>query len=89
MLRMLPQFSDSTITRTRDYAVLDTMDVVVDVGGVYDPEKNRYDHHQVAIKISRRSKLKLLDNFQGFLLPSLQDSLKQRWSDLQVFNPES
>lgn len=32
--------------RTRDPAVLDTCDVVVDVGGVYDPAKNRFDHHQ-------------------------------------------
>ena len=32
--------------RTRDQTVLDTCDVVVDVGGTYDPEKHRYDHHQ-------------------------------------------
>jgi uncharacterized UPF0160 family protein len=32
--------------RTRDQKVLDTCDIVVDVGGVFDPEKHRYDHHQ-------------------------------------------
>jgi len=26
--------------------VLNTLDVLVDVGDVYDPERNRYDHHQ-------------------------------------------
>lgn len=26
--------------------VLETLDAVVDVGGVYDPSKDRYDHHQ-------------------------------------------
>ena len=26
--------------------VLDTMDAVLDVGGVYDHETDRYDHHQ-------------------------------------------
>lgn len=26
--------------------VLDTLDVVIDVGGTYEPEKDRYDHHQ-------------------------------------------
>lgn len=26
--------------------VLDTMDAVLDVGGTYDPETDRYDHHQ-------------------------------------------
>lgn len=32
--------------RTRDPAVLETCHTVVDVGGVYDASKNRYDHHQ-------------------------------------------
>lgn len=26
--------------------ILDTCDIVVDVGGVYDPKIQRYDHHQ-------------------------------------------
>lgn len=26
--------------------VLDTLDVVIDVGGTYEPDKDRYDHHQ-------------------------------------------
>jgi uncharacterized UPF0160 family protein len=34
------------IIRTRDEAVIQKADYVVDVGGVYDPEKNRFDHHQ-------------------------------------------
>lgn len=25
---------------------VDPLDIVVDVGGVYSPEKHRYDHHQ-------------------------------------------
>lgn len=34
------------IIRTREYNKIDFADVVVDVGGVYDPSKNRFDHHQ-------------------------------------------
>jgi uncharacterized UPF0160 family protein len=34
------------LVRTRDPAKLATCDVVVDVGGVYDPATQRYDHHQ-------------------------------------------
>ena len=34
------------ITRTRDESVLDKADIVLDVGGIYDPEKKRFDHHQ-------------------------------------------
>jgi uncharacterized UPF0160 family protein len=32
--------------RSRDPAVLDECEIVVDVGAVYDPSKNRFDHHQ-------------------------------------------
>lgn len=39
-------FQDAVIIRTRDTAELDLCDVVVDVGGVYDPDKHRFDHHQ-------------------------------------------
>ncbi|CAG8565773.1 719_t:CDS:10 [Ambispora leptoticha] len=46
MLRQTQTYKDSTIIRTRDQQKLDECDIVVDVGGVYDPEKNRYDHHQ-------------------------------------------
>lgn len=38
------RFSD--LKRTRDPAILDTCDIVVDVGGVYDEGKQRFDHHQ-------------------------------------------
>lgn len=34
------------ITRTRDESVLDKADIVLDVSGIYDPEKKRFDHHQ-------------------------------------------
>lgn len=46
MLKQLPQYKDASIERTRDNDILGGCDVVVDVGGVYDPHKNRYDHHQ-------------------------------------------
>ena len=34
------------LVRTRDPALLDTCTIVVDVGGVYDENKQRFDHHQ-------------------------------------------
>jgi uncharacterized UPF0160 family protein len=42
MLRMLPEYKDARVVRTRDQAVLDTLPIIVDVGGVYDPSKHRY-----------------------------------------------
>ncbi|XP_054153312.1 MYG1 protein-like [Oppia nitens] len=46
LLKQLPQYSTAQIIRTRDDKLLDECDVVVDVGGVYDPNCHRYDHHQ-------------------------------------------
>src|SRR3989344_8466592 len=34
------------VLRTRDMEVVASADVVIDVGGIYDPSKNRFDHHQ-------------------------------------------
>ncbi len=34
------------IIRTRDHEIISTGDYVFDVGGIYDPETNRFDHHQ-------------------------------------------
>jgi len=46
LLRILPEYKNSQIVRSRDPKVLEECDVVVDVGGVYDPATHRYDHHQ-------------------------------------------
>lgn len=43
---MLDSNHDVSIIRTRDQSVLDSSDYVVDVGGEYDPDRNRFDHHQ-------------------------------------------
>ncbi|XP_064634503.1 MYG1 exonuclease-like [Lineus longissimus] len=55
MLKLLPQYKDAEIVRTRDQALLDGCDIVVDVGGVFDPEKHRYDHHQRTFSESMNS----------------------------------
>ena len=46
MLKLLPQFENAEIIRTRDSEKLSKLDVLVDVGEVFDHEKKRYDHHQ-------------------------------------------
>jgi len=46
MLTQLPEYKDARIVRTRDPAVIEKADIVVDVGAVYDPATHRYDHHQ-------------------------------------------
>lgn len=37
---------DYEVIRTRDPEIIKTGDFVVDVGGVYNPDKNLFDHHQ-------------------------------------------
>lgn len=39
------------VIRTRDDAVIETGEYVVDVGGVYDHETKRYDHHQLGAPV--------------------------------------
>jgi uncharacterized UPF0160 family protein len=38
--------ADATFVRTRSAERLDEADVVIDVGGIYDPANMRFDHHQ-------------------------------------------
>lgn len=42
ILRSLPDFEGSEVVRTRDPKLLDTCDIVVDVGGVFDHQAKRY-----------------------------------------------
>jgi uncharacterized UPF0160 family protein len=46
LLKLLPEYKDATIVRSRSPAELDPCTVVVDVGGTFDHAKQRYDHHQ-------------------------------------------
>jgi len=46
LLRSTPEYRNAKVVRSRDLKVLDPLDIVIDVGGVYDHSKKRYDHHQ-------------------------------------------
>lgn len=46
MLKQLPDFKDAEIVRSRKEDVLEECDIVIDVGGVFDSENRRFDHHQ-------------------------------------------
>jgi len=46
MLMYTKQYADAVIVRTRDQEVLNTLDILVDVGSEYKPETLRFDHHQ-------------------------------------------
>jgi uncharacterized UPF0160 family protein len=46
MLRQLPEYRNSPIVRSRDSSILAPLNIVIDVGGIYDHSMLRYDHHQ-------------------------------------------
>ena len=50
ILKRLPEYKSAKVIRTRDISIINTADVVVDVGGVYDPKTYRYDHHQPSFR---------------------------------------
>lgn len=41
-------FGDVRIVRTRDREMIEKADIVLDVGGVLNPERRRFDHHQIS-----------------------------------------
>lgn len=46
MLKLLPKFATHDVLRTRDETKLAQCEIIVDVGGVYNPDTLRFDHHQ-------------------------------------------
>lgn len=46
MLKCLPAWASLPILRSRNQAEIDKAKTVVDVGGTYEPERQRFDHHQ-------------------------------------------
>lgn len=67
LLRNLDRFKDAEIVRTRDAEILKEADVVLDVGGVYDPQTHRYDHHQPEFKDSFSPQFKTLLSSAGLV----------------------
>jgi uncharacterized UPF0160 family protein len=45
MIKFTSDFKNSWIIRSRNYEILKKADLVCDVGGIYNPSTNRFDHH--------------------------------------------
>lgn len=67
LLQMLDEYRGADIMRTRDLEALKGADVVVDVGGVYDPATHRYDHHQPEFTDSFSAAFKTLLSSAGLV----------------------
>lgn len=72
--------AEASVVRSRDKAVLEAADIVVDVGGSFDPAALRFDHHQVSYSGPLSSAGMLLDwlDDTGRLAPGLRAFLHDR-----------
>lgn len=85
LLRNLDRFKDAEIIRSRDSELLKTADIVLDVGGVYDPETHRYDHHQPEFKDSFSAEFKTLLSSAGLVYKHFgKEILAERASQLSA-----
>lgn len=75
LLLLFDCIDKNKIVRTRDPEKLERCDFVCDVGGVYDPEKRRFDHHQAGYKgpLSSAGMVLLYLKEQKLLSPHLYD----------------
>jgi uncharacterized UPF0160 family protein len=48
-------YPEAELVRTRDPAIIERADFVVDVGGIWDPATGRFDHHQKGFSGARQS----------------------------------
>ena len=50
LIKFHPKYPKSCVIRTRNEKILNECDIVCDVGGIINPEKNRFDHHMSDFK---------------------------------------
>ena len=55
MLQKTARFKDTEVVRSRDPEVLKDLDIVIDVGGVYDPSKSSSTRHSQLLTIFPRT----------------------------------
>lgn len=74
---------EAEVVRTRDPARLAEADIVVDVGGVYDPERRRFDHHQASYQgpLSSAGMVLTWLELTGRVRPELATRLRERLVD--------
>lgn len=79
LLLLFDRIDRDKVFRTRDPEVLDKCDYVCDVGGLYDPEKRRFDHHQAEYRgsMSSAGMVLLYLKERGVIDPHLYDAFNK------------
>lgn len=86
---LLKLYPGSKIIRTRDPKVIETGDIVYDVGRVYDPATNRYDHHQNTFQDTFSSKFNVRLSSAGLIFKHFHTKLFKYYgftNDSCIFN---
>ena len=82
---LLRSFVDPNLTliRTRDLARIAQADIVIDVGGEYDPARGRFDHHQRGYQGTFSSAGMVLQWLEsdGRIDAALASKLREQWVD--------
>lgn len=78
LLLMFDLIDENRVVRTRDLAALEKCEYVCDVGGIYDPEKKLFDHHQAGYQGSMSS--------AGMVLRYLLDIGRLKPREYEFFN---
>jgi uncharacterized UPF0160 family protein len=78
LLHLFNLIDSDKIRRTRDSKVLSQCEYVCDVGGIYDPDKKLFDHHQAEYKGKMSS--------AGMILLYLHDTGHLNTQDYNFFN---
>ena len=67
MTKYINEFKDSWIIRTRNYDIHKETDLICDVGGIFDPVTNRFDHHMKEFNHNFDDKHKIKMSSAGLL----------------------
>ncbi|ADM11935.1 uncharacterized protein Eint_071760 [Encephalitozoon intestinalis ATCC 50506] len=76
---LLKIYPDSEIIRTRNMSVMRSGDIVYDVGGTFNPETNRYDHHQESFNETFSSKYKIKLSSSGLIYKYYGEKLLEKY----------
>lgn len=68
-------YPDASIIRTRDQTIINSGDIVYDVGGVYDHLKHRYDHHQYTFSDTFSDKYNIKMSSCGLIFKHFHEKL--------------
>lgn len=76
---LLEIYPDAEVIRTRVDEIIKTGDIVYDVGGEFDPSKNRFDHHQKSFQDTFSPRYEIRMSSAGLIYKYYCDKLFEKY----------